>query len=139
MQSFLIFSSIWQKFLKLETFWFFFFEVLKVLNMSNNYFSISEVHCNKNKAISINSCYLWPLLLSFSQKAVMNYFSASFVDLRLVLTPIKSNPDYFLLLIPSLVNFLSIPQICSAERIRGIGGNFSNLEDFLFWNRKGTT
>ena len=55
-------------------------------------------------------------MLSFSQKAIMDYFSASFVDLRLVLTPIKSNPAYFLLLIPSLVNFLSIPQICSAER-----------------------
>ena len=62
----------------------------------------------------------------------MIQFSAGFVDLRLVLTLIKSNPAYCLLLIPSLVNFTPIPQIRSAERIRGTGGNFSNLKDFFF-------
>ena len=63
----------------------------------------------------------------------MNHFSASFVDLRLFLTLIKSNPAYGLLLIASLVNVLPIPQICSAEQIRVIGENFANLEDFFFF------
>ena len=84
-------------------------------------------------ATSINFCNPRPLLLSFSQKAVMIQFSAVFVDLRLVLTLIKSNPAYCLLLIPSLVNFTPIPQIVSAERIRETGGNFSNLKDFFFF------
>ena len=92
--------------------------------MSNNFFSISEEYYNKNKAISINSCNPGALLLSFSQKAVMIQFSAGFVDLRLVLTLIKSNPAYCLLLISSLDNFLPVPQIRSAEQIHGIGENF---------------
>ena len=99
--------------------------------MSNNFFSISEEHYNKNKAISINSCNPGALLLSFSQKADMIQFSAGFEDLRLALTLIKTNPAYCLILIPSLVNFSPIPQIHSAERIRGIGGKFSNLKYFL--------
>ena len=83
-------------------------------------------------AISINFCNPRPLLLSFSQKAAMIQFSAVFVDLRLVLTLIKSNPAYCLSLIPSLVNFTAIPQIRSSERIRETGGNFSNLKYILF-------
>ena len=71
-------------------------------------------------------------LFSFSQKAVMIQISAGFIDLRLVLTLIKSNPAYCLILKPSLVNFPPIPQIRSAERIREIGGNFSYLKYFLF-------
>ena len=62
----------------------------------------------------------------------MIQFSAGFVDLRLVLNLIKGNPAYCLILITSLVNFPPIPQIRSTGRIRGIGGNFSNLKDFLF-------
>ena len=100
--------------------------------MPNNYSSITEAQSNKNKEISINSCHPWSLLLSFSKKAVMIQFSAGFVDLRLALNLIKGNPAYCLILITSLVNFPPIPQIRSTGQIRGIGGNFSKLKDFLF-------
>ena len=41
-----------------------------------------------------------------------------------LITLIKSHPAYCLILIQSLVNFPPIPQICSADQIRGIGGFF---------------
>ena len=86
-----------------------------------------------NKATSINSCNLWPLLLPFSQRAVMIQFSAGIVDLRLVLTLIKSNSAYCLIFIQSLVDFPPIPQIRNVEQIRGIGGYFFKFESFSFF------
>ena len=43
---------------------------------------------------------------------------------ELVLTLLKSYPAFYPVIIPSFLNFPPIPQICSAEPIRGIGGNF---------------
>ena len=62
----------------------------------------------------------------------MIQLSAWFLDLRLVLTLIKSNPALHLIMIQSRLNFPPIPQIRSAERIRGIGVNFSDLKVLFF-------
>ena len=42
----------------------------------------------------------------------------------LVSTLLKNNPTFYLTIMKSFLNFSLILQIRSAERIRGIGGNF---------------
>ena len=47
-----------------------------------------------------------------------------FVHWKLVSTRLKNNPGFYLVIIQSFFNFPPIPRIRSAERIRGINGNF---------------
>ena len=47
-----------------------------------------------------------------------------FVHWELVSTLLKDNPAFYLVIIQSFLNFPLIPRIRSAERIRGITGNF---------------
>ena len=61
---------------------------------------------------------------------VKDWLDLALVDWKLVSTPSKCNPDFCLIIIRSFLNFLSIPRIRSAKRIRGISRNVSILKIF---------
>ena len=60
----------------------------------------------------------------FKVKSWSDLAFCCFVHWELVLTLLKSNPAFYLVIIQSFLNFPPISRICSAGRIRGIGGNF---------------
>ena len=67
--------------------------------------------------------YVTPAVI-FQLKSWSDSTFHCFVHWELVETLLKDNPTYYLVIIQSFLNFPLIPRIRSAERIRGITGNF---------------
>ena len=62
--------------------------------------------------------------LEFVNLYLFLYQLCETINLKVVSTMLKCNPDFCLIIIQSFLNLPPIPRIRSAERIRGIGGNF---------------
>ena len=89
---------------------------------------ITNSECLRNIAAKIRQSL--PILVSrdpcfyLSSKSWSDSTLCCFVHWELVSTLLKDNPVFYLVIIQSFLNFPLISRIRSAERIRGIGGNF---------------
>ena len=78
----------------------------------------------EDKANLYQFLYHVTIVVTFQVKSCPGSFCFYFADQKLVSTLTKSDQFFCLLMIRTFVNFPRSPRILSAERIRGIRGNF---------------
>ena len=116
-------ANLWnrQKYLNLEHFSFF----ILLLDYAKQVFWMFnfEVPCKEIQPIFISSCITLSMLFLSEDLFWFNFF-ADFTDAKLVSTHKNGKTSFYMSIIKSFFNFPPTPQICSAEQIYKISGNF---------------
>ena len=98
---------------------------------------IINIECCIGNATRI--CQSLSIIVIFQLKSWPDSIFFWFCRLEINSTLSKSNLAFFMLIIRSFLNFMPIPRILNAKRIRGISGNFCILKifHFNFWKPYG--